>query len=100
MFSPDSFSYLITKADVSQTIIELQNKGVSLKVITGDNVFIAMHTVNAVGFKVNGVLTGSELMKLSEDALINKIETTNLFAEVDPNQKERIILAFKKEDMS
>lgn len=84
------------KTDVTQTIIELQNKGVSLKVITGDNVFIALHTVNAVGFKVNGVLTGSELMKLSEDALINKIETTNLFAEVDPNQKERIVLAFKK----
>ena len=41
---------------------------------------------------VCGVLTGLEIMKLSDEVLLNKIENTNLFAEVDPNQKERIIL--------
>ncbi len=84
------------KADVEETIKDLENKGVSLRVITGDNHLVATHTANSVGLKVEGVLTGAELMKLSEDELLGKIETTNIFAEVDPNQKERIILALKK----
>ena len=37
-------------------------------------------------------------MKLNDEALWNVIETTNLFTEVDPNQKERIILALKKKN--
>ncbi|OLS02773.1 magnesium-translocating P-type ATPase [Tissierella creatinophila] len=84
------------KADVSKTIVELENKGVSLRIITGDNRLVATHTAQSVGLKVSGILTGSELMKLSDEALLNKIETTNLFAEVDPNQKERIIMTLKK----
>lgn len=84
------------KSDVAETITELENKGVSLRVITGDNRFVAMHTLQSVGLKVTNILTGSDLMKLSEEALLNKIETTNLFAEVDPNQKERIITTLKK----
>lgn len=84
------------KADVAETIAELENKGVSLRVITGDNRLVATHTARSVGLKITGVLTGSELMKLSDQALSNMIETTNLFAEVDPTQKERIILALKK----
>lgn len=84
------------KADVSETIRELENKGVSLRIITGDNRLVAMHTAESVGLKITGVITGSELMQLNEDALLNKVEATNLFAEVDPNQKQRIIMAFKK----
>lgn len=84
------------KADVAETIVELDKKGVSLRIITGDNRLIAAHTAKSVGFKVTGLLTGSDLMKLSDEALLNKIETTNLFAEVDPNQKERILLMLKK----
>ncbi len=84
------------KADVAETISKLENKGVSLRVITGDNRLVAMHTLKSVGLEVTGVLTGPDLMKLSDEALLNKIETTNLFAEVDPNQKERIIMSLKK----
>lgn len=84
------------KEDVSKTIEELADKGVSLRVITGDNKLIAIHTAEAVGLNVTGVITGAELMKMSEESLWSKIENVNLFAEVDPNQKERIILALKK----
>lgn len=84
------------KPDVAKTITALARKGVSLRIITGDNQLIALHTAEAVGLKVEGLMTGSELMKLSDESLWNRIETTNLFAEVDPNQKERIILALKK----
>jgi P-type Mg2+ transporter len=84
------------KGDVSKTIADLAHNGVSLRIITGDNKLIAMHIAEAVGLNVGGVLTGDELMRLSDEALWSRIETTNIFAEVDPNQKERIILALKK----
>lgn len=84
------------KEDVSKTIKELARKEVSLRIITGDNKLIAVHTAETVGLKVTGVLTGSELMKMNDEALWSKIETTTIFAQVDPNQKERIILALKK----
>ncbi|OHW63419.1 magnesium-transporting ATPase, P-type 1 [Andreesenia angusta] len=84
------------KPDVANTIEDLQSKGVSLRVITGDNKLIAMHTAESVGLKITGVITGSELISLSDEALWSKVESVNLFAEVDPNQKERIILALKK----
>lgn len=84
------------KADVSETILDLENSGVSLRIITGDNKLIAMHTAEAVGLKVTAVLTGDEVSRLSDESLWHKVETTNIFAEVDPNQKERIILALKK----
>jgi P-type Mg2+ transporter len=86
------------KKDAIHTIAALAKNGVSLRVITGDNKLIAMHTAEAVGLHIEGVLTGADLMKLSDESLWNKIETINIFAEVDPNQKERIILALKKKN--
>lgn len=84
------------KEDVAKTIADLAKNGIGLRVITGDNKLIAMHTASCVGLDIKGVLTGSELIRMSDQVLWNNIENTNLFAEVDPNQKERIILALKK----
>jgi P-type Mg2+ transporter len=86
------------KADAGQTIADLENLGIQLRIITGDNQLVALHTANQVGLKVRSPLTGAKLMDLSDEALWNVIETTNLFTEVDPNQKERIILALKKKN--
>ncbi|WP_445005741.1 magnesium-translocating P-type ATPase [Exiguobacterium alkaliphilum] len=84
------------KSDVADTIVELARHGVGLRVITGDNASIALHTAEAVGLSVTGIMTGSELNRTSDEALWQKVEQTTIFAEVDPNQKERIILALKK----
>ena len=84
------------KEDVARTISDLAINGIALRVITGDNKLIAMHTAGCVGLEIKGVITGSELIKMSDQVLWSSIENTNLFAEVDPNQKERIILALKK----
>jgi Mg2+-importing ATPase len=69
---------------------------VGLKIISGDNKLVAVHTAGAVGLKVTGVLTGAELNDLRDEALWHVVDRVNLFAEVDPNQKERIILALQK----
>jgi Mg2+-importing ATPase len=84
------------KAGVEETITELAELGVGLKIITGDNKLVALHTAQAVGLPVTGVLTGVDLDNLHEEALWQAAGRANLFAEVDPNQKERIILALKK----
>lgn len=84
------------KKDVLNTLKDIKRNGVSLRIISGDNKLIALHTANAVGLEVSGILRGSELTSLSEEELLNKIESTTIFAEVDPNQKERIIFALKK----
>jgi Mg2+-importing ATPase len=84
------------KTDVTQTLADLKRLGVSVKIITGDNHLAALHTAQAVGFDDPQVLTGSELGQMHDDALMQIAERTDLFAEVDPNQKERIILALRK----
>jgi Mg2+-importing ATPase len=84
------------KPGVQETIADLAQQGVKLKIITGDNRLVALHTAQAVGLEVTGVLTGHQLDELHDEALWQAVEHTNLFVEVDPNQKERIILALKK----
>jgi len=84
------------KADVQQVIADLAKRGVQLKIITGDNQKVAKHIADAVGLSLLGTLTGSELNDLHDEALWHAAERTTLFAEVDPNQKERIILALQK----
>jgi Mg2+-importing ATPase len=84
------------KADVQQVIVDLAKRGVQLKIITGDNQKVARHVAEAVNLPLQGVLTGSQLNDLRDEALWHLAERTTLFAEVDPNQKERIILALKK----
>ena len=84
------------KADVAQVIVDLAQRGVQLKIITGDNVKVARHVAESVKLPLQGVLTGSQLNDLRDEALWHLAEQTTLFAEVDPNQKERIILALKK----
>jgi Mg2+-importing ATPase len=84
------------KPDVQKVITDLENHGVALKVITGDNQRVALHVAQATGMKVTGVLTGTELNQMHDEALWRRAEQVNLFAEVDPNQKERIISALRK----
>jgi Mg2+-importing ATPase len=84
------------KPGVAETIKDLKSLGVSLKVITGDNHLVANHLAQSIGMDVMGVLTGSELTQMRDEALLHAVEHTNLFTEVDPNQKERIIHALQK----
>ncbi len=84
------------KPGVQEAIAGLAGLGVGIKIITGDNRLVALHTADAVGLKVTGVLTGANISDLGDEALWQAVERTNLFVEVDPNQKERIILALQK----
>ena len=84
------------KPGVKETVTDLAELGVALKIITGDNRLVALHTAQDIGLEIKGVLTGAELDSLTSEALWGRIDQVNLFAEVDPSQKERIIAALRK----
>ncbi len=84
------------KAGVRATIGELQQLGIALKVVTGDNALIAEHIAHEVGLGEARVLTGSEMRAMTAQALIRRVSDVDVFAEIEPMQKERIILALKK----
>ncbi len=84
------------KPRIAETIGELKRLGISLKVITGDNRLVARSISQQVGFPSPRILTGPELLEMSDEALLGKVNRVDVFAEVEPNQKERIILALKK----
>ncbi len=84
------------KEGIVQTIGHLKELGVNLKVITGDNRLVAAKVAEHVfGFSPR-MLAGAELHHLSDDALRQRVGEVDVFAEVEPNQKERIILALRK----
>jgi Mg2+-importing ATPase len=84
------------KQDVTQVVADLAKRGVQLKIITGDNDKIARHVAQAVQLPRANILTGRQLGAMRDEALWNAVDRTDIFAEVDPNQKERLILALKK----
>ncbi|HEU4383013.1 MAG TPA: magnesium-translocating P-type ATPase [Anaeromyxobacteraceae bacterium] len=84
------------KASVPDAVAELRRLGVSLKVITGDNRWIAATLGRQVGLRAEEVLTGSDLRRIPEPALVRRAAQVDLFAEVEPVQKERLILALRK----
>jgi P-type Mg2+ transporter len=67
-----------------------------VKLITGDSKLVAQHVACQVGLSDAHILTGTQLDELHDEALWREAERTDLFVEVDPNQKERIILSLQK----
>ncbi|BAU15758.1 magnesium-transporting ATPase, E1-E2 family (plasmid) [Leptolyngbya sp. NIES-3755] len=84
------------KAGVADTLKELERLGITPKMMTGDSKAVAISIIQQVGLPEPKTLTGSELEKLSDEALMHRVQQTTVFAEVEPNQKERIIIALKK----
>ena len=84
------------KEGIAATVMALRQLGVRLKVITGDNALVAANVGAQVGLPNAKVLTGAALRALSDDALPVAANATDIFAEVEPNQKERIIRALRR----
>jgi Mg2+-importing ATPase len=84
------------KEGAAEALMDLAKLGVSVKLITGDSELVAKHVATAVGMRADRILTGKDLDELHDEALWSAAEQTDLFVEVDPNQKERIILSLKK----
>lgn len=84
------------KQNISMALENLKKLGISLKIITGDNAVVAASVAGQIGLKDIRILTGADLQRISNEALPAQVKTTDVFAEVEPAQKERIILALKR----
>ncbi|MGH2406525.1 MAG: magnesium-translocating P-type ATPase [Candidatus Limnocylindrales bacterium] len=83
------------KPDIEKTLKDLVAAGVSVRMITGDNQLVAAQVGRIVGLESTKVMTGQALEKLSAAELAAAVGDVGIFAEVAPEQKERIIRALR-----
>lgn len=86
----------LIKPGIQATLDELHKLKVGLKIITGDNKNVARSIALKIGIKDPVVMTGATLFHTSPEALPRAAKKTHIFAEVEPQQKERIIQALRK----
>ncbi len=84
------------KEGIAQTISDLNQLGIGLKIITGDNRLVATSISKQLKLLEGRILTGPEIRRESDEALSKLVSEVDVFAEVEPNQKERLILALRK----
>jgi P-type Mg2+ transporter len=84
------------KLGIVDTINQLKDLGISLKIITGDNKLVAENVAKQIGLTNPKILTGQEIRDMASEAFFHNVNEVDIFSEVEPNQKERIIVALKK----
>jgi Mg2+-importing ATPase len=83
------------KETARESLRLLSKAGVELKVLTGDNELVTKKTCEQLGFEIKGIVLGSEISQMQDDALARVVEEANVFARVTPAQKDRIMNALK-----
>lgn len=84
------------RADVPQAIAECHGAGIRVVMMTGDHPATAMAIARQVGLpEGTAVMTGTELAGLDDDALRTRLANTEIFCRVQPEQKLRLVQAFR-----
>jgi Mg2+-importing ATPase len=84
------------KKSAAKAIAELQELGINLKVISGDNELVTAKICSEVDIKIDKIVLGESLEKLSDHELRQKVEEANIFCRLTPFDKERVIEALQK----
>ena len=84
------------KKEVKNTLTKLSKIGIRTKILTGDNPYATKNICNLVGLNGNDILLGSDIDTMSDEELSKKIEKIDVFARMNPLQKERIVSLYKK----
>jgi cation-transporting ATPase F len=89
------------RAEAIQAIKECRRAGIQVKMITGDHAITARVIASRIGLTSEGqdvrAVTGRELQDVPDDALVNLVEETQVFARVAPEQKLRLVQALQKQ---
>jgi magnesium-transporting ATPase (P-type) len=83
------------KESAGAAIAALGAKGIAVKILSGDNERVTQPVCAELAIPITGVLTGTEIEALSDEALAARLEETNLFCRVTPGQKNRVILGLR-----
>jgi len=84
------------KTGVADTIRHLKQIRVSLKVITGDNSQVVAYVGEQLDLAGSNIVTGPQLRLLRNEALVRRVNDVEIFAVIEPNQKERVVLSLRK----
>ncbi|WP_066709031.1 magnesium-translocating P-type ATPase [Curvibacter delicatus] len=83
------------KESTAPAIKALEEHGVAVKILTGDNELVTAKICREVGLQQHGVLRGSDVERMSDQELAVAVEKNNVFAKLTPSQKERIVRTLK-----
>lgn len=83
------------KKSAAAAIRALNEYGVQVKVLTGDNEKVTASVCRQVGLPVEKVLLGSDLADMTQEQLQQACETTTVFAKLSPSEKARVVTALR-----
>lgn len=86
------------KESAKVAIEKLNNAGIRVVVLTGDNAEVTRCICNKVGINSKNIVLGSKIDKLSDAALTRILKKTNIFAKLSPIQKARIVRLLKEDN--
>jgi Mg2+-importing ATPase len=86
------------KESTRPVIKKLQESGVLIKVLTGDNEFVTKKICSEVGLETKNILLGSQIEKMSDVKLQDEVMKTTIFAKLSPDNKKRIVAALQQKD--
>jgi len=84
------------KETARKAIAALQQHGIVVKVLTGDNDLVTRKVCNEVGLETQSVLLGNAVENMSDAQLSQSVETTHVFARLSPTHKQRVIEALRR----
>ena len=85
------------KDSVADAIRALNDNGVAVKILTGDNDIVTRNVCRQVGFDVERFLVGPEIEAMSDEELTIAARDTQVFARLNPQQKVRVIEALHRD---
>ena len=84
------------KESAKESISKLNNAGIRVMVLTGDNAEVTRCVCNKVGINSKEIILGSKIDKISDMALLRLLKRNNIFAKLSPIQKARIVRVLKQ----
>ncbi len=84
------------KESAKEAIEGLNNAGIRVMVLTGDNVEVTRCVCNKAGINSKKIITGNNIDTLSDVALSRLLKRNNIFAKLSPIQKARIVRVLKQ----
>ena len=84
------------KSSATSSISKLNNLNIDIRILTGDNKGTTIAVCKRIGIKCNMVLTGEQIDKLDGDDVYTTIESTNIFVELSPKHKAKIVEILQK----
>lgn len=79
------------KETTAEAIRALQEHGITVKILTGDNEKVACAICRQVGLDVSRTLLGSDVDAINDDELLKASEEITVFAKLSPSQKSRVV---------